>query len=342
MGLFTEDAVKERLKARLAIDGPTGSGKTWTALQMAVILATRPDGTIAPIGGIDTENRSMAYYAPTPGKDYTRLQPWDPPYEFKHFRARAPFDPRLLGKWIDAAEEDLGEDGVMIVDSLTHFWFGEGGTMDIVDDAASRAGGNGFAGWKEGTPAQRYMLDKIINAPYHVIVTMRSKMEYVMEERTGRNGKSTQTPRKVGMAPEQRPGIEYEFTAIIDMDLEHRLVVGKSRCDVVADLVLPKGRSHEFGLKFAEWLGSGVARISADSAIELGGMFNSILDRDERKAVKDAFVVEFGQPAELFAARFDEARAWITRAIAPPPAEPAAGLPELPVTGPLADAVKAS
>lgn len=338
MGLFTEDAVKERLKARLAIDGPTGSGKTWTGLQMATILATRPDGTIAPIGCIDTENRSAAYYAPTPGKEITRLQPWDPPYEFKHFRARAPYDPRLLGKWFDAAEEDLGEDGVMLVDSLTHFWFGEGGTMDIVDDAASRAGGNGFAGWKEGTPAQRYMLDKIVHAPFHVIVTMRSKMEYIMEEQS-RGGRKVQTPKKVGMAPEQRPGIEYEFTAIVDMDLEHRLVVGKSRCDEVADLVLPKGRSHEFGLKFAEWLGSGVARISSDSAIELGGMFNSILDRDQRKAVKDAFVAEFGPPSELFAARFDEAREWITAAIEPPAEGDQA---ELPVTGPLADAVKAS
>lgn len=337
MGLFTEDAVKERLKARLAIDGPTGSGKTWTGLQMATILAMQPDGTRAPIGCIDTENRSAAYYAPTPGKEYTRLQPWDPPYEFKHFRARAPFDPRLLGKWMDAAEEDLGENGVMLIDSLTHFWFGEGGTMDIVDDAASRAGGNGFAGWKEGTPAQRYMLDKIVNAPYHVVVTMRSKMEYVMEERTSRGGKSTQTPRKVGMAPEQRPGIEYEFTAIIDMDLEHRLVVGKSRSDEVADLVLPKGRSHEFGLRFAEWLGSGVARISSDAAIELAGMFNSILNTAERAAVKNEFVAEFGAPAELFASRYDEAREWISKRIAPGPAEPA----QPTLTGELAEAVKA-
>lgn len=336
MALFTEKAVKERLKARVAIDGPTGSGKTWTALQLATILAMRADGSRAPIGCIDTENRSAAYYAPTPGVEYTRLQPWDPPYDFDHFKATAPYDPRLLGKQMDAAEEDLGEDGVLVIDSLTHYYAGEGGTLDIVDDAGSRAHGNKFAGWKEGTPAQRYMLDRIVHAPYHVIVTMRSKMEWVLD--VGANGKTT--PRKVGMAPEQRAGIEYEFTCVIDMDLEHRLVVTKSRCDSVADLVLPKGRSSEFGLRFGEWLGSGVARVSQEAAGELVGLLNGIADKDARTSVKNAFVGEFGAPAELLASRYDEARQWIVQATLPPSDEQANEPPVEPeLHGPLADAI---
>lgn len=333
MGLFTEDAVKERLKARVAIDGPTGSGKTWTALQWATILATLADGSRAPIGLVDTENRSAAYYAPTPGQEITRLQPWDPPYEFKHLKATAPYDPRVLGSMIDAAYDDLGDDGVFIIDSLTHYWNGEGGTMDIVDDAASRAHGNGFAGWKEGTPAQRYMIDKIIHAPFHVICTMRSKMDYIMEEQT-KGGKKTQVPKKVGMAPEQRPGVEYEFTLVCDMDLEHRLIVSKSRCDVVADMVAPKGRSAEVAQKFTQWLGSGVTRISPEAAVALSERFAAIDDARKRRTVKDQFVATFGTPSELLTDRWAEADEWIDVALAP--AEPEA---EQPLQGPLADAL---
>lgn len=328
MPLFTEDAVKERLKARVAIDGPTGSGKTWTALQWATILA---DG--APIGCIDTENRSAAYYAPTPGVEVKRLNAWDPPYTFRHLKVAAPYDPRVLGRMIDAAEDDLGEDGVLVIDSLTHYWNGEGGTMDIVDDAASRAHGNGFAGWKEGTPAQRFMLDKIIHAPYHVIVTMRSKMEYVMEEQT-RGGKKISVPKRVGMAPEQRPGVEYEFTVVADMDLEHRLVVSKSRCDLVADLVAPKGRSADVAKTFAEWLGSGVQRIGLGDAQEMVDALNGITDAAVRRATKESFAALFGNPAEMLTDKLAEAKAWVVEATKPE-AEPE-------LHGALADAVAAT
>lgn len=242
-------AVKEQLKARVAIDGPTGAGKTWTALQWARIIAG-PEGHI---GLVDTENRSAAYYAPTPGNAVERLNWWDPPYEFGHLPVGPPYDPRELTALIRKAGTELGADGVLVIDSLTHYWSGEGGTRDIVDHAAERARGNSFAGWKEGTPAQRMMLDAIIHAACHVIVTMRSKMEYVLET----NAQGKQQPRKIGMAPEQRAGVEYEFTLVVDMDLEHRLIVSKSRCDAVADAVATQGRSADVAQTFAAWLGTG-------------------------------------------------------------------------------------
>lgn len=333
MALFTQDAVKERLKARVAIDGPTGSGKTWTALQWATILADCVTPR-APIGLIDTENRSAAYYAPTPGVEVERLQPWDPPYVFKHEPVAAPYDPRVLGKMIDAAYDVLGDDGVLVLDSLTHYWNGEGGTLDIVDDAAQRSG-NSFVGWKEGTPAQRYMLDKIVHAPFHVIVTMRSKMEYVLEEQT-KGGKKISVPKKVGMAPEQRAGVEYEFTVVADMDLEHRLIVSKSRCDAVADAVAPKGRSADVGHTFAAWLGTGVQRITAEQANTLVAPFMSV-DPALRRTVKESFLAVFGPPSELLSDKLDEATKWVAVATAPDEPEP-----EPQLHGPLADAVAAS
>lgn len=332
MGIFNDQqAFKEHLKARVAIDGPTGAGKTWTALQWARILAG-PNGTV---GLIDTENRSAAYYAPDRSlPDPTRVNYWDEPYRFLHLPVTAPFDPRVLGKLIDGAHDDLGDDGVLIIDSLTHFWNGEGGTLDIVDDAATRARGNTFAGWKEGTPAQRYMLDKIVWAPFHVITCMRSKMDYILVP--GDNGK--QTPQKVGLAPEQRAGIEYEFTVVCDMELpEHLLRVSKSRSSAVADMVAHKGRSHEVAIKFRDWLGSGVGRIGEDDVLAIGGLFNSITDKSARAKVKQEFVRQFGVPENVYTDKLAEATAWVEAKVAglSAPAQP-------PLAGALADAMAES
>lgn len=309
-------AVKEKLKARVAIDGPTGSGKTWTALQLARILVG-PDGVI---GVFDTENRSAAYYAPSPGQlagtePFERINFYDAPYVFGHAPISPPYSPVQLVEMIRAAVDEVGPDGVIVIDSLTHFWTGEGGTLDIVDAAASR--GNSFTGWKEGTPAQRHMLDTIIHAGCHVVVTMRSKMEYVLDE-VVKNGKTTQVPRKIGMAPEQRAGIEYEFTVVGDMDLEHRLVISKSRCSLIADRVAPIGRSAEVWQTFRGWLDSGVERITIEHAKALVDTMNTIPNEQDRTAIKRAFVDEFGKPAEVTTDRVAEVLTWLTARIDQP------------------------
>lgn len=295
-------AVKEQLKARVAIDGPTGSGKTFTALTWATILA---DG--APIGVIDTENRSAAYYAPAPDHTEERLHPWDPPFRFGHMPWPPPYDPQLLARTIEAAADELGENGVLVIDSLSHFWTGEGGTLDVVDNAAIR--GNTFTGWKVGTPIQRNLVDTILHAPFHVIVTMRSKMEWVLEQ-VDKGGKSITVPKRIGLAPEQRAGIEYEFTVVADMDLEHRLAVTKSRCNMLADLVVGPGRAHEPAVVFKDWLGSGVERISEAAAVALADTMNAV-DAELRRDLKSDFMAEFGRPADVTTDRLAEAREWL-------------------------------
>lgn len=314
MGLFQQTAVKEALHARVALDGPPGSGKSWTALQTARIIAG-PDN---PIGLIDTENRSAAYYAPSPGETPERLQFWDAPYDFLHLPVSPPFDPRELVKMMSAAAEDLSPDGVLIIDSLTHYWSGEGGTLDIVDNAARRSG-NSYTAWSEGTPAQRSLLDAIVHAPYHVVVTMRSKVEYVLQEKE-KNGRKIVVPEKIGMKPEQRAGVEYEFTVVGDLDPEHRLVISKSRCDAVADMVLPSGRSHEFGQTFAEWLGTGAQRITPDQVQAIVDALNTPAEKKDRAHLKNDFVAQFGNPASLVETSVAAALAWITERLETQPA----------------------
>lgn len=348
MPLFTQEAVKERLKARVAIDGPTGSGKTWTMLQWARILAG-PDGRV---GVIDTENRSAAYYAAAPGQTPDRVNWWDPPYRFLHLPKQPPFDPRELREMVIAGSRELGPDGVLCIDSLTHYWNGEGGTLDVVDNAAARSG-NSFVGWKEGTPAQRGMLDAIVHAECHVIVTMRSKMEYVLETET-KQGRTVQVPRKMGMAPEQRAGVEYEFTVVADMELpSHRMIVSKSRCDVIADAVAEPLRAYEVAQQFADWLATGVERIPREVAESIFNRFKSVEDETKRRELWDAFVTMYGKPIDITVDKIDEVGEWLANTLGQPdpapagddygadrPVEPAADdAPPLTLQGALADAL---
>jgi hypothetical protein len=317
-------AEKKQLYGRVALCGPTGSGKTWTALTWAAILGQR---TLL----VDTENRSASYYA---GHFTFDVADWP-----------APYDPRDLTEFI-AQVAKAGDYDVLIVDSLSHFWEGEGGTLDIKNAAAGRSGGNDFAGWKTATPALQHLVDVMRNAPMHVIACMRSKMEYVLEQ--GANGKTT--PRKVGMAPVMRAGVEYEFTIVGDLNLEHQLVISKSRCAELADKVAQPGRAGELAATFKDWLSSG------DSADELPpidppttaparevrpaeewrdadipnseprdskrltpgqkaavDILNKIPDDDTRKRVKAEFVEAFGEPYLLKASDLRDAMAWATK-----------------------------
>jgi hypothetical protein len=278
-------AVRTGQRARVAFAGPSGSGKTWTALEAAKTLA---EG--GPILVLDTERGSASLYSDF--FDFEVIE-WEPPY-----------DPRELSDVIDEHDEQYA---VIVVDSLTHFWEGEGGTRDIVDAAAARARGNSYAGWKEGTPAQNDMIAGILQARCHVVCTMRSKTEYVLEERNGR-----QVPRKIGMAPIQRAGLEYEFTVTADLDYEHTLLVDKTRCHALAGRMFKLGHTVEFAETLRDWLGSAEPTATHGDIEKVKESMNAIDDPEMRTDVKQAFVHRFGRPERLLASQVDEALAWVS------------------------------
>ena len=223
-------ATKQRSKARIALDGPSGAGKTYTALIAATVMA---EGR--KIAVIDTERGSASLYADKFEFDVLELDN---------------FDPRQYIEAIEAAEK--AGYSVIVVDSLSHAWEGEGGALDQVDKAAKRLQGNSFAAWKDVTPLQRRLVDAMLQSPCHIIATMRSKMDYVQEK----DDKGKTIVRKLGMAPVQRQGMEYEFTIVGDMDVDHNLMITKSRCDIMADAVENRPAA-KFWQKLLDWLNSG-------------------------------------------------------------------------------------
>lgn len=217
-------ATRESAKLRLALTGPAGSGKTYSSLQIASGLGGR-------IAMIDTERGSGALYANICDYDVLRLDP--------------PFEPKKFLKGINAAE-DAGYN-VIIIDSLSHAWAGEGGILTIHDRVA-KAVRNNFDAWREVTPQHNELVDAILSSTCHIIVTMRTKTGY---EVITENGKTKVS--KVGLAPIQREGLEYEFTCVMDLSIEgHVATASKDRTGLFDGLrVVP---TPETGRALLHWL----------------------------------------------------------------------------------------
>jgi len=235
-----KSATRLQSKLRMTIDGPAGSGKTYSALRFAHALAA--GGKIAYI---DTERGSAS--------KYTGEAPDGIPWAFD-VAELTQFSPEKYTEAINYA----GRNGysVLVIDSLSHAWEGTGGALEIKD----KQGGNQWTAWRNVTPIHNRMVDAILQAPLHVITCMRARMEYVQEADS--NGKVS--IRKVGMAPIQRPGMEYEFDIVCDMDWSHILTVSKSRCSAVADMKMEKP-GPSFIQPVIEWLNGGAPRIDKPS-----------------------------------------------------------------------------
>ena len=215
MALTFKKATKTEAKLRLALIGTSGSGKTFTALTFATALA--PTGKIAVI---DTERGSASKYADKFSFDALDLDTFAP------------------AKYVEAiaAAQAAGYE-VLVIDSLSHAWSGKDGALEMVDKAAKRSqSGNSFTAWRDVTPEHNRMVDAIVGANMHVIVTLRAKTEYVMEA----NAHGKVTPRKIGLAPVQRDGMEYEFDVVGTMNDENTLVISKTRCSDLSGGVYEK------------------------------------------------------------------------------------------------------
>jgi hypothetical protein len=240
-------AEKRQSKLRMTIDGPAGAGKTYTALRFAHTITQRIGGKIAVI---DTERGSAS--------KYVGEAPDGIPWQFDVLELTN-FSPERYTEAILAA----GRAGysVLVIDSLSHAWEGVGGALEIKDRLAAGSENN-FTAWRHVTPLHNRMIDTILQSPLHVITAMRSRTEYVPEMQ---NGKIVGV-RRVGLAPVQRPGMEYEFDLVCDMDWAHIMTVAKSRCPIVADMQVEKP-GPEFINLVLDWLdgkGSPVPVIPAE------------------------------------------------------------------------------
>ena len=223
-------AEKRKAKLRLAITGPAGSGKTYGALLVAKGLGGK-------IVLLDTENGSGDLYAGICDYDVGAIQ--------------APY---TVDKYIDGIHqaEQYGYD-IIIIDSLSHAWSGEGGLLDMQGKIAdSSKSGNSYVAWRQVTPLHNKLIETMLNSHCHIIATMRSKTEYIQTE----NDYGKKEIRKVGMAPVQREGMDYEFGVVFDLNINHMASISKDRTSLFDGQVFKL--SPEIGVTLKNWLETGI------------------------------------------------------------------------------------
>jgi hypothetical protein len=235
-----------RAKARIFISGPAGSGKTLGALYLAQGLA----GKGGRIGVIDTETRR-----PKTGEPSGRSEAYDgfveiageDPLSFDVLPLTPPFSPETYTEALSIAFDE-GFD-VVVIDSFSHEWTGVGGVLDTVDQARASQK-NQYYAWRAPSAAHGRLVDLIVSAPTHVICTLRSKTEY---EVVGG------APKKIGLAPIQREGFDYEADVHLDCDQETHgvrvLKANTSYARMLKDAIAVEQRiTPSLGRRLREWI----------------------------------------------------------------------------------------
>lgn len=238
--LVIADAAREMAYIKILISSPAGGGKTMGALLMAYGLT----GDWSKILIIDTENKSGSLYV---GAEVDGVKIG----KYKTIQLAAPYAVERYFRAIEMAEKAGMQ--CLIIDSLSHAWTAEGGLLDLHTKltAASRSG-NSYTAWKDVTPLHARLIEKIMSCKMHVIISARSKTEYVLTQ----GEKGGMAPKKVGMGIVFRDGIEYEVSIAFEVDqASHVAQVTKDRTTIFKDTPFFK-ITPESGQTIVEWLNS--------------------------------------------------------------------------------------
>ena len=226
-------AVKKQVKLKLAMTGPSGAGKTFSALRLAKGLGGK-------IAFIDTENGSASLYSDK--------------FDFDVLEITPPFTTEKYIAAINDAEKAGYE--IIVVDSLTHAWAGEGGLLEQKAQLDARPGSNHWTNWGPIDKKDLALKNALLHSPCHIIATMRSKMEYTQTDDGGKK-----RVQKLGMAPIQRDGLSYEFTIVFDIAGNNEAEASKDRTGLFVGKYFKI--TEETGATILKWLSSGAAQAIA-------------------------------------------------------------------------------
>ena len=220
-----QKAQRQRAKIKMALQGPSGSGKTFSSLQVAYGLC----GDWSKVAVIDTENGSANLYAHIG--------------QYNIMELCVPHSPERYIQAIETCEKAGMQ--VIILDSVTHEW-------EYLLDFHASLQGNSFTNWSKVTPRHNAFIQRVLSSSCHIICTVRTKTDYVMNEKNGK-----QVPEKVGLKSVQRDGLDYEMTLVFDLDIKNNALASKDRSGLFYGKPEQK-LSIQTGKQIAEWCNSGV------------------------------------------------------------------------------------
>ena len=237
-----QTATRKRAKIKMALQGPSGSGKTFSSLQIAYGLCS----DWSKVAVIDTENGSANLYAHIG--------------EYSIIELSVPHSPERYIQAIETCEKAGME--VIILDSVTHEW-------EFLLEYHASLPGNSFTNWYKVTPRHNAFVQKILSSSCHIICTVRTKTDYVMNEKNGK-----MVPEKVGLKSVQREGLDYEMTLVFDLDIKNNALASKDRTGLFYGKPEQK-LSTQTGKQIADWCNSGEA-VTVDEVVSRIGSSKSI------------------------------------------------------------------
>ena len=233
-----QNAERKQARIKMALQGPSGSGKTYSSLLIALGLCNSWNKIVV----IDTENQSSHLYAHLG--------------DYKVLSISPPFSPERYIQAIKACVESGAE--IIIIDSISHEWEGEGGILSI----HGKMTGNSFTNWNAVTPRHNAFVNAIIQCPIHIVATIRSKQDYVLSEKNGKY-----VPEKVGLKGVTREGVDYEMTLVFELDIKHNAKSTKDRTGLFIDkpeiLIDPA-----IGERIKAWCTSGTSKEQVKAKVQ--------------------------------------------------------------------------
>jgi hypothetical protein len=265
---------RSKAKIKMALQAPSGAGKSYSALLLAQGLT---NGNLSKVAVIDTEAGSSNLYAHIGSYNVLNLE--------------SPHSPERYIEAIDLCIKSGME--VIILDSISHCW-------DFLLDYHASLTGNSFTNWNKITPRQKAFVEKILQSDVHIICTMRVKQDYVLSEKNGK-----MVPEKVGLKAIQRDEISYEFTIVFDIDYKHFATASKDRTNLFEGKPQFVINSNT-GKKILDWCNSNMTKgelqvkvSECNNLSELTSLYNENLEL--AKTIEQDFVAKKNLLQELTA-----------------------------------------
>lgn len=277
------EAQREKMKAVIGFIGCSGSGKTAGALLTAygMMHEAYPDipeeEVWKKIGVVDTEhNRSKLHvglvYGETKVGRFLHLD-FPPPYTTERYNT-------AVGVMKSTGAE------VIIIDSLSHNWQGEGGIVETHGGMS----GNSFQNWGKLAPETTKLIKTLTQNDVHILTTLRTKTEYVVEQDA--NGRMA--PRKVGTKPVQKDELEYEFMLNFVIDIDHVATTSKDNTQLF------EGNSQKItadvGRKLYQWLELGLD-VKAEEEAKRTSLIHQVMEMANSNPEMQIKVQEFEMKA---------------------------------------------
>ena len=235
-----QNATRKKVKLRMNIASPSGFGKTYSALLLASGIAS----SYEKIAVIDTENDSASLYAHLGNFKTIKLNP-----------------PYTADRYIEAIKIcETAKMEVIIIDSITHFWNGQGGILEYQNSLGGR-----YQDWAKATPLYQKWLSTILQSSCHIITTNRKKQAYNMITENNRT-----KIEKAGLDDEIRQGYEYEMSLAFEIiNEQHMAKASKDRTGLFANIpefVI----TSDTGKKILDWCNDGASETVDDVSKRIG------------------------------------------------------------------------